>query len=162
MSRRRGHTLVELMVVVVVLGALFALAPRLTLHVTRFFRLSQAKSENLQDARAAVILMTRTLRQAKASSIAIPDGTSIRFRRTSPAGGGDQDIVYFKRGAELVQEVDGQQLVLTKNLKSLLFFPQTGADFSLITISLTMERSTYEGQSKEFHITTDRIKVENI
>src|SRR5947207_13439338 len=71
----RGFTLTEAMLVVAILGIVFALGPQLLTQVTRYYYVHNAKIEIQRDARGALDTMNRFLRQATSAGITISQVT---------------------------------------------------------------------------------------
>src|SRR5687767_4594822 len=66
-----GFTLAEVMITVAILGIVFALAPKVMIDTYKFFRLTIARSEIQRDARAALDLINRRLRQAESDTVVV-------------------------------------------------------------------------------------------
>jgi prepilin-type N-terminal cleavage/methylation domain-containing protein len=69
--QNKGVTLVELLMVLAIIGSVAFIAPSLIKMMTNFFILGKAKLELQTEARAAMYLITRELRQAQSVSIVI-------------------------------------------------------------------------------------------
>ena len=65
MTGQKGYTLAELMLVVAILGILFASGPTLLVQVQNFYLMTNARNEIQRDARASLDTVNRFLRQGK-------------------------------------------------------------------------------------------------
>jgi prepilin-type N-terminal cleavage/methylation domain-containing protein len=160
---RRAFTLVELMIVVSIIGILFAVGAPLLQQVNRFFILSKTRLEIQQEARSIMYVVTRNLRQAQSGTITIsradatqPFCSKISF--TKEQGG---LLVFQQKGTNLVQVIGGSQRVISKNLKYLAFtFPRSD-DMTIISVSITLEKSIFEGRTKALHMASERVRIMN-
>lgn len=87
MSRRAGMTMLELMVTVavltVVMGALFGMLG----NVTKFVNLEQAKANSRDEARKALSIVTRDLRQAQKMSVSTLPAATISYKVATDGDG---------------------------------------------------------------------------
>jgi prepilin-type N-terminal cleavage/methylation domain-containing protein len=87
MNRRAGMTMLELMVTVavltVVMGALFGMLG----NVTKFVNLEQAKANSRDEARKALSIITRDLRQAQKVSISTLPAATISYKVATDSDG---------------------------------------------------------------------------
>ena len=123
---RGGYSLVEVMMVVAVVGALAMVGPRLMIQLQNFYLLTTARNEIQRDARTVLDIVNRFIRQAKHRSIIIdsPAGAGpysrIRFTHQD-----DRSFTYYQDGDKLIQIVDGNKTTLADNLVYLAFtFPR--------------------------------------
>lgn len=160
-ARRAGYTLTELMMVVAILGILSTVGATMLTQVVRFFSMNQARVEIQRDARAVFDLMARNLRQAQASTIVIdqlsgqPPYSRVSFTKESG------DAISFYQQGKTLYLVDGGTKTLCGNVRFLSFtFPRTDDD-NLLSISLTLEKTTYNQQAKALQLSVEKIKVHN-
>ncbi|MBI5597464.1 MAG: type II secretion system protein [Elusimicrobia bacterium] len=162
MRDRRGYSLVELLMVVAIIGTIAMVGPRLMIQLQNFYLLTTARAEIQRDARATIDVINRFLRQAKYSTIIIdtPSGegpySRIRFTMID-----DRAVEFYQDGTKLYQVIDGTTSVTTRNLVYLAFtFPRS--DYPrLVSVSITMGKSTYKGQRKELELTVQKIRIMN-
>ena len=160
-KRRSGFTLVEMLIVVAILGIVTLSAPQLFTQITRFFRQNQARVDIQRDARTVFDLMGRTLRQAQASTIVVdqlagqPPYSRVYFKKVDGT-----EITYYQEGRKLYL-VDVGTKAIAENLRYLAFsHPQTDND-KLVSVALTLEKSTYEGRVKALQLSVEKIRLHN-
>ena len=165
--RRKGYTLMELMVVVAILGVIVSAAPRLLNGIYRFSRLSTARLEIQKNARAALSNINRGLRQAQASSVVIaqlsgmPPHSRITFDRYKPDGS-IETVSYYQAGKVLYLSSQGATgKKVADDLRYLAFTYPKSDDESIISISVTFERATYEGGAKALQMAVEKVRVMN-
>lgn len=162
-GRRPGVTLMELLIVVGIISALFGVASPILLQVNRQFIMNRTRVELQQEARSIMYLMTRNLRQAQAGTITLsrhnsgqPFYSKISF--TKQQGG---TVVFYQQGTSLYHVVGTTGRALSKNLKYLAFtFPRSD-DMGILSVSITMEKAIYEGKTKALHMASEKVRVMN-
>ena len=158
----------ELMVVMGIVSALFAVAAPLLMQANRQFILVRTKLELQQEARGIMYVVTRALRQAQASSILIsraatnqPYYSKITFTKEPNDAGVSQTLVFQQEGTILYQVIGAGKRVLSRNLKYMAFtFPRSD-DMSLVSVSITLEKNIYEGKKKALHMASEKVRVMN-
>lgn len=162
-KNRRGYTLTEMLLVVAILGIISSLGPLLLNNMQNFYLMTTARNDIQRDARAALDVMNRFVRQGKQSTITIDNGTGgggpysrIRFKHV------DGRYVEFRQSASnLLQTVNATTTILSKNLIYVAFtFPRTD-DPSIVSISLTMGKSIQLGRRKVLELTIQKVRVMN-
>lgn len=168
-SCEKGTTLSELLVSVAILGLISTVVATFFTQATNFQKISQAKLEIQRDARECLDLMNRNIREGIASTIIIdrynssqPPYSRIYFENKS-----NDKVYFFQNGTKLCMQVDksgtgwGGVKILAENLRYLAFsYPETDIP-SLISVSLTFERSTYLGRSKALQLAIEKVRVMN-
>ncbi len=163
-SRRRGFTLLELMMVVAIVSALFTVASPLLRQANRMFILTRTRIQLQQEARGVMYIITRNLRQAQSDTIKIsrvnanqPFYSKISFTKVQ---GGDA-LVFQQEGNNLYQVLGGAKRPLSANLQYLAFtFPRSD-DMGIISVSLTLQQNIYEGRTKALHMASEKVRVMN-
>jgi prepilin-type N-terminal cleavage/methylation domain-containing protein len=160
---RRGFTLIEAMMVVAILGVLFAIGPRLLIQANRFLIMTNARSAIQTEARSAMYVISRELHQAQSSTITIdrlsthqPYCSRITFTKVQGT-----TISFYQQGNSLVQRAGNDTTVLTKSLKYLAFtFPRSD-DLAIVSVSLTLQRDIFEARTTALHMASERVRVMN-
>lgn len=147
--------------VVAILGTISSMGAGIYIQVVRWFRQNQARVDIQRDARTVFDLMGRNIRQARASTIVIDNAPSqppysrIKFTKID-----DRVITYYQEGGKLYEVTVGSR-ALTENLRYLGFnFPQTDDD-SLIAVSVTMEKATYDLKTKALQLSVEKMRLRN-
>jgi prepilin-type N-terminal cleavage/methylation domain-containing protein len=166
-KKKKGYTLMELMIVVAIMGIVLLAAPRIFKNAFRFVRLSFARAEIQKNARGSLGNINRELRQAVASTIVIdqdtgmPPHSRITFTRYRPDGNTRQ-VSYYQNGKQLFLSIDGADgKMIADSLKYIAFsYPKTDDD-SIISVSITFEKATYEGASKALQMAVEKVRIMN-
>jgi len=133
----------------------------LFIQITRFFRLNQARIEIQRDARTCFNVMSRNLRQAYAVSIVVDQATGqppysrMKFQKVN-----GRWITYYQQGHDLF-EVDIGTRSISKNLRYVAFTHPRTDDETIISISLTLEKDTYQGGAKALQLSIEKVRVMN-
>ncbi|MBI3298083.1 MAG: prepilin-type N-terminal cleavage/methylation domain-containing protein [Elusimicrobia bacterium] len=162
MNSERGYSLVEIMLVVTIIGVIAMVGPRLMVQLQNFYLQTTARAEIQRDARSTVDVINRFLRQGKYRTIIIDSpatqGPYSRIRFTHVDG---RNFEFSQSGSKLLQKVDGVTTTLSRNLMYLAFtFPRS--DYPrLVSVSITMQKSTYKGEKRALELTVQKIRVMN-
>lgn len=163
----RGFTLVELMVTVALVGILISVGPTLLLNLVRFWRVQLGRANVQQNARNALDLVNRNLRQASASSITVsnranqPPYSWIRFSIDVGTGAAVGDYGFYQEGTNLKYMSDGSTATIATNLKYLAFTYPKSDDSGIISVSMTFEEATYAGHTKALQLSIEKVRVMN-
>lgn len=161
--RRSGYTLVETLMTVTILGIVASMGATMLLQVNRYFILSRARLDLQREARAVMYVVTRGLRQAQYSTITIgrysssqPFYSSLTFTKEQGT-----TLTFRQNGTNLEQVTGTKVRVLSKNLKYLAFtFPRSD-DMGIISVSITLQASIYQGRVKALHMASEKVQVMN-
>lgn len=165
MVNRRSFTLVELIMVLAIISTLAAVGAPMMLQANRNFILSRSRIELQQEARFIMYMLTRSLRQARSATISIDRANNAqpfcsRITFTKEQG----DVLSFQQeGKTLYQRFPDTNLKrkLSGNLDYLAFtFPRSD-DMTIISVSLTLRKDIYEGQTKALHMASEKVRVMN-
>jgi len=149
--------------VTAIIGILAMMGPTIMIQVQNFYLMSTARTEIQRDARACLDTINRFLRQAKARSIVIDQPSSgpppySRIRFTHIDG---RSFEFSQDGSTLVQKINGNSTVISRNLIYLAFtFPRSDYN-QLVSVSMTMGKNIQLGKRKELELTIQKIRVMN-
>jgi prepilin-type N-terminal cleavage/methylation domain-containing protein len=159
---RKGWTLVEIAITSAVIGIVALLAPQIISFSTKVFVLGKTKLELQREARAAMYIITRELRQAQSSTIVIdeiagqPYYSRIRFTKINNA-----NVTIAQNGSNLTLTLGIDVTTLSKNLAYMAFtFPRSD-DLTIVSVSVTLQQQIYSGLSKALHMASERVRVMN-
>ncbi len=160
--RARGWTLTELLMTVAVVGILASVAAPILVQFQRFYRLTDAKTRIQRDVRQSLDQINRFLRQAYASTIVIDQaGGQPPYSRITFTMVDGKSVQYFQEGTTLYGVVSGVTTKMSENLRYIAFtFPRSD-DSTIISVSMTMERSTYNLQTKALQLSIEKVRVMN-
>jgi len=171
--RRGGFTLMEMIMVMGIISVMFAIAAPILTNASRQFILTRTKMELQQEARAIMYIITRSLRQASAETIELsrvdssqPFYSKIRYTTLHSTSAYVSNSFTFQQEGKVLYQVivvNGvtNKKVLTRNLDYLAFiFPRTD-DMGIISVSLTLKKNIYEGQTKALHMASEKVMVMN-
>jgi prepilin-type N-terminal cleavage/methylation domain-containing protein len=159
-KNNKGWTLVELTITAAVIGIVAMLAPQIISQSTKVFVLGRTKLELQREARAAMYLITRELRQAQSNTIVIdqingqPYYSRISFTKIQNA-----NVTIAQSGSSLQLTIGNDITTLSKNLAYLAFtFPHSD-DMTIVSVSLTLQQQIYNGLFKALHMASERVRV---
>jgi Tfp pilus assembly protein PilW len=157
-----GTTLIEAMVMLAAVAILAFAGAQLTIQVNRYFMFSTTRIDIQREARAVMYVITREIRQATANSIVInrananqPPYSQITFDKGSTA------MTFQQNCAKLEQVTGGKTQVLTKNLRFLAFTFSRSDDLTIVSVSFTLSKPIYQGQTKNLHMVSQKVQVMN-
>ncbi len=161
-SRHGGWTITEMAITAAVIGIVAMLAPQIISQTTKVFVLGRTKLELQREARAAMYLVTRELRQAQSGTIIIdqvngqPYYSRIRFTKIQGT-----NVTIAQTGSTLQLTMGNTITTLSKNLAYLSFtFPRSD-DMTIVSVALTLQQQIYNGLYKALHMASERVRVMN-
>lgn len=158
-----GTTLTELMIVVAITGIILMIAPSLIKNFARFNLMSDARLATQRNVREALSHVHKTLRQASADTIEIsqepnqPPYSKISF--TTAVDG--RSIVYYQIGTKLMFSANGSIATLGDGLRHMAFTMPRSDDPGIISVSVTFEKGTYEGETKALQMAIEKVRIMN-
>lgn len=161
--RRKGVTLMEMLIVVGIVSMLFAVAAPILLQANRQFIMVRTKIELQQEARGIMYVVTRNLRQAQEDSIIISRANANQpfFSKITFTKEQGTTLVFQQEGTVLYQIIGSGKRVLSRNLAYLAFtFPRSD-EMGIISVSITLRKSIYEGRTKALHMASEKVRVMN-
>jgi type II secretory pathway component PulJ len=144
LDREDGVTVVELMVTVAVMAIVVAAVMSVWLRGQTESNTVNARSNDLNDTRLAMQLMTKDLRQAAA----VHTDTASTIDVDTYVNGVKHRIAYTASGSNLTRSVDGvnaQRLLSNLANTNLFTYSFVGSTLHQITILLTVNTSSHEG-----------------
>ena len=160
--RSNGYTLVEILITIAILGVLSGVAAQVILQVNRFFILTRVRLDLQREARAAMYVITRELRQARSTSIVVdqvngqPYYSRITFTKIQ-----GQSVSFYQSGGNLIQKVGNQSTTLSTHLIYLGYTFPRSEDMSIISVSMTLQETIYQGRQKALHMASEKVQVMN-
>lgn len=158
----KGYTLTEVMMSVAIIAIMGTIGPPIFIQMQRFYVQTTARNAVQRDARHSLDIINRFVRQAKSQTIVIdqlagqPPYSRITF--TNIQG---QTISYWQNGRTLYAKINTAQSVLSSDLRYIAFiFPRTD-DTSIVNVSMTMERLSYEGTTKALELSIEKVRIMN-
>ncbi len=149
----------EAMMVVAILGILSLIGPKIMIQVIRFYQLHEAKVEIQRDARACLDLVNRFLRQARSATVVIDEAANQPpYSRVSFTTVQGQPVSFYQSGTTLFQ-VARSTTVISDNLHYIAFTYPRSDDPTIISVAITMEKSTYEGGYKALELSIQKVRV---
>ncbi len=158
----RGFTLMEVLMVAATVGLVALITPQIITNMTKIFVLSRTKLELQREARAALYLITRELRQAQSSTLVVdqisgqPYSSRIRFTLVQGSS-----VTIAQTGSDLVHTKGIVTTTLSKNIAYLAFtFPRSD-DMTIASVSLTLQQQIYNGLYKALHMASEKVRIMN-
>ncbi len=160
---RAGYTLIEAMLTVAIIGIVSSLGARMLIQANRYFILTKARTDLQKEARGAMYILTRELRQAQSASIVIsrasasqPYYSQITFTKEQGSS-----MTFQQSGNQLVMKWGSHTETLSKNLRYLAFtFPRSD-DMTIVSVSMTLQTNIYQGRTKALHMASEKVQVMN-
>lgn len=162
MPDRKGTTLVELMIVIAIIGVIFSVGHSILMNITRFTQLSNSRLETQSGAREALSHISKTLRQARASTVVISNQTGQPpLSKISFTAIDGRTLGYYQSGKALYFLNGGFATKLSENLRYIAFHHPRTDDSAIISVSVTYEKGTYEGGTKALQMAIEKVRVMN-
>ncbi len=161
-AQESGFTLTEMLLSVAILGILFTVIPVLLLQMTKLQRQNEARIEIQREARVALDLVNRQLRQAQAASVTIdrvsnqPFCSRIQFTKED-----GNSVNFHQNGTNLNMMVSGSTTTIAKNLLYMAFTYPATSDRALISVSLTTQKATYNQEVKNLQLSVEKVRLMN-
>ena len=162
-ARRAGYSLVEVMITVAILGIISSVGATMMLSANRFFMLTKTRNDLQKEARTALYVMTRELRQGTVASITIDRLSANQpfYSRITFAKIQGNTMVFEQSGHNLIQLDGTHKITLSTRVEYLAFtFPRSD-QLSILGVSLTLQENTYQGQKKALHMASEQVQVMN-
>jgi len=147
---------------IAIIGIIAMAAPQIITQTTKVFILGRVKLQLQSEARAAMYLITRELRQAQSNTIVIdqtngqPYYSRIRFTKSQGA-----NVTLAQSGSSLLLTEGNTNTTLSKNLVFMSFtFPRSD-DMTIVSVALTLQQQIYGGNLKALHMASERVRVMN-
>lgn len=148
-----------MMITVSIVAMLIAMVAPLIIQTQRFFILNRARVNIQREARSAMTTISKNLRQAQSLTIRLDNATGqpyySRIRFTTVDG---RTLTYYQSGTNLYQ-IGTSTSTLSTHVRFLNFFFPRSADMSILSMSMTLEESIYEGRKKALHVASERIRI---
>jgi prepilin-type N-terminal cleavage/methylation domain-containing protein len=163
MKNNKGFTLIEVTITVAIIGILFTMGPQLLITINKFFFLNRARIETQRDTRAVLELINRELRQAQKDSITIDQATSqppfsrITFLKVN----GTTSMIFYQNNKDLIMSVGGTNHTIASNLRYVSFAFPKSSDLSIVSVSVVLEKATYQGLTSALHMAIQKVRVMN-
>ena len=165
-KKRKGVTLMELMLTVAILGIVAGVGAPLMYQTTNFWRLTSARFAIQRDVRTSIDMINRFTRQAKGSTVVIdsaagqPPFSRIQFQYTNSSGN-DTTMYFYQSGKKLYMNNGGTITMLSENLAYIAFtYPRTD-DTSIVSVAMTMQSPTYRGGKKALQLSIQKVRIMN-
>lgn len=163
----KGFTLTELMITIAIVGVVMAVGPNLLLNMVKFFRLQIARAEVQRDARAALDLINRNLRQATSTTVAVknrpnqPPYSWLTFEISKGTGAALGWYGFYQEGSKLQFNNRGSTTTISENLRYLAFTYPRSDNAGIVSISMTFEKATYAGYTKALQLSIEKVRIMN-
>jgi prepilin-type N-terminal cleavage/methylation domain-containing protein len=162
-ARRAGYSLVEVMMAVAILGIISTVGATMMLNANRYFILTKTRNDLQKEARAALYVMTRELRQGQANTIIIdrlsntqPFYSRIRFTTMSGVA-----TTYEQSGNKLIMIQGAHSNTLSTHVQYMAFtFPRSDL-LSILGVSMTLQENIFQGRTKALHMASQQVQVMN-
>jgi prepilin-type N-terminal cleavage/methylation domain-containing protein len=161
-TRRAGYTLLETMLTVAIVGMLFAIGAKVMLQANNYFVFSKTKGDLQGQARSAMYIMTRELRQAVSSSIVLDQYPGQPFYSRITFNKLDGTTTQFAQHGTSLWLIKGIHVdTMTTHVEYMAFtFPRSD-DMTILSVSMTLQEVTYDNKTKALHMASEQVQVMN-
>lgn len=151
------------MMVSAILALLFSLGSSLLMKVNVFFRSSIGKIETQRDVRNLLNLISKEIRAAKSSTVAMSrlDASQPPYSQIAFINIKGEPVTIWQSGRSLLMQKNAAQLALSMNLRSILFSFPSSTDPSLVRVLLTIEKSDGTGRTQALQLGGESVRVVN-
>ncbi|MBN1586008.1 MAG: prepilin-type N-terminal cleavage/methylation domain-containing protein [Candidatus Omnitrophica bacterium] len=173
MSRRRGVTLVELMVTVAVVGVVTAIGTGALISGRRGWQASENQIAIQRYARQGLQRMSKELKRASASTVVgVPaDGSghnSIQFQIAESFDSNSGNIVWSQPVRYVLGGADGEQLIRSQggqteilaNYISSVTFARSNADPNLVAVTVQSRKTALNQRTEQINLSSE-IRLRN-
>ncbi len=163
LKSRAGYTLPEVLMTVAIVGILSGMGASMLLQINRYFIMSRTRLELQREARAIMYIVTRSLRQAQSTTITIDRQSTSQpfFSRITFTKEQGVTMTFQQNGANLEQIVGNKTRILSKNLRYVAFtFPRSD-NMGIVSVSMTLQQTIYQGRTKALHMASEKVQVMN-
>ena len=167
MRRRRGSrgfTLAEMMITVVIMGIVAGMSAKAFTATWQFFRMSMARAELQRDARQVLDMLNRSMRQARASTVVVTSDSSSQppYSKVTFDTLAVSSVSFWQDGRKLMmQEGAGGSRVLADDLRYLAFTYGQTDNATIMSVSVSFEKSLYSGRKKALQMAVDKVRLMN-
>lgn len=150
-----------------VIGMVSVVIATLILQVTRFDRQTSARGQVQQAARVSLSAMEREVAQARGRTIVIDrlDAAQPPYSRMTFSGADGRTVSFYQDGGRLFRSVTKAGVttksVVAADLRQVVFSYPASDNASLISISATFERGTYQGSTKSMQLSLAKVRIQN-
>jgi prepilin-type N-terminal cleavage/methylation domain-containing protein len=163
----KGMTITELMLAIAVFSVISVVLSGMLLYGFRMWRFNNAQLEVQRDARIAMDLIERNLRQASSATVFIsrnslsdPPFSKIHFDKVT--GSGFETISIYQNGREIYLEKSGGGTTrIGFNVRHLSFVSVESGDWNIVSAGLCMEKATYSGKKRASQLVNQKIRIMN-
>jgi len=168
--RQNGFTLPELIVVTVIIGMVMAGISVFLTNGVKFVRLTQARIEIQRDARLALSVINKDLRQAKASTVVIDRANSSMppYSRLYFETIQGSTVCYYQDGTTLKYQKTENGITsaphkLTENLRYAAFAYQRTDNNKILHVSICLEKIPYPyvAGARALQVSIEQVRIMN-
>jgi type II secretory pathway pseudopilin PulG len=167
MKGKAGFTIVEGLIAAAVTGMLITAATGVFMGVMRFHRQASARAEVQRDSRVGLELIQREVAQARGHTIVIDrfDAAQPPYSRITFSTFDGRTLTFYQKGTRLLLKTIKGTAIFTapiaSNLREVIFsYPRSDAP-DLVAVSMTFEKTTYQGNQKSLELGLANIRIEN-
>lgn len=150
-----------------IVGSIATVTSALFLGGFKLWQVNRVKVEIQRDARATLDLMNKYLRQASASSLTLD-----RYNSNQPAysrctftyldtARAAHSVEFRQDGRIMYLLFDGNKVVMTRNLRNVLFYYPDSTNDKLMNVSICYEATTFTGGTKALQLSVQKVRVMN-
>lgn len=165
-KKRKGYTLMEMMMTVAIIGIVISFSAPLMYQATNFWKLTSARYAIQRDVRTSLDMINRFARQAQSATVVIdnasgqPPASRIQFQYTNTAGD-TVPVSFYQSGKKLYMSNNGRVSLLSEYLAYIAFTYPRSDDISIISVAMTMQSPTYRGGKKALQLSIQKVRVMN-
>jgi prepilin-type N-terminal cleavage/methylation domain-containing protein len=162
LRRRLGYTITEMMIATAIVATVSSIGATLMIRLQNFYLTTTARNDIQRDARGALDIINRQLRQAVSTSIQIDSPANQGYySRISFNSVDGRAMKFYQNGNQLIAYSTTTTAVLSNNLYYLAFSFPDSQNPTIVNVSMTMFKNIQLGRRSVLQMSIQKVRVMN-